>query len=188
MNGVVAKVNFALDRAPGFPGASVAVPAHFRICPSLEYLERAYDDAKYGSVSVAPFLDVFVPTVMDPDLAPTGKHVFSTLIQYTPYDLRPGNWDVEGEKLGDKVGLLGEQMPGFEKLVVARQVLTPRDLEDRFALTEGHVYHGDMTLDQSFVLRPGPGWSRYRPPVDGLSPCGSGAHPRGRAARAPGHT
>src|SRR5438093_1279894 len=188
MNGVVAKVNFALDRAPGFPGASDAVPAHFRICPSLEYLERAYDDAKYGSVSVAPFLDVFVPTVIDPDLAPTGKHVVSTLVQYAPYDLRPGNWEAEGDRLGDKVvGLLEEQMPGFEKLVVARQVLTPRELESRFGLTEGHIYHGEMTLDQSLVLRPVPGWSRYRTPVEGLYLCGSGAHPGGGVTGAPGY-
>jgi len=188
MNGVVAKVNFALDRAPPFPTASNGIPAHFRICPSLEYLERAYDDAKYGNASVAPFLDVFVPTVMDPDLAPSGKHIVSALVQYAPYDLHPGTWDKEGDKLGDKVvGLLEEQMPGFEKLVVARQVLTPRDLEDRFGLTEGHIYHGEMTLDQSLVLRPIPGWSQYRTPIEGLYLCGSGAHPGGGITGAPGY-
>jgi len=188
MNGVVAKVNFALDRAPSFRGASEEIPAHFRICPSLEYLERAYDDAKYGSASAAPFLDVFVPTVMDPDLAPPGKHVVSALVQYAPYDLRPGHWDKERDKLGDKVvGLLEEHMPGFERLVVARQVLTPRDLEARFGLTEGHIYHGEMTLDQSLVLRPVPGWSQYRTPVEGLYLCGAGAHPGGGITGAPGY-
>ena len=188
MNGVVAKVNFALDGAPPFPAAADGVPAHFRICPSLEYLERAYDDAKYGSASASPFLDVFVPTMMDPELAPSGKHILSALVQYAPYDLHPGTWDREGDKLGDKVvGLLEELMPGFEKLVVARQVLTPRDLETRFGLTEGHIYHGEMTLDQSLVLRPVPGWSRYRTPVEGLYLCGSGAHPGGGITGAPGY-
>jgi len=188
MNGVVAKVNFALDRAPSSPDASEEIPAHFRICPSLEYLERAYDDAKYGRASAAPFLDVFVPTVMDPDLAPPGKHVVSVLVQYAPYDLRPGHWDKERDKLGDKVvGLLEEHMPGFERLVVARQVLTPRDLEARFGLTEGHIYHGEMTLDQSLVLRPVPGWSQYRTPVEGLYLCGAGAHPGGGITGAPGY-
>ena len=188
MNGVVAKVNFALERAPPFPTVADGVPTHFRICPSLEYLERAYDDAKYGNSSVAPFLDVFVPTIVDPDLAPSGKHILSAVVQYAPYDLRPGTWDTEGDKLGDKVvGLLEEHMPGFEHLVVARQVLTPRDLETRFGLTEGHIYHGEMTLDQSLVLRPVPGWSQYRTPVEGLYLCGSGAHPGGGITGAPGY-
>ena len=188
MTGVVAKVNFALNGAPSFPKGGNGVPAHFRICPSLEYMERAYDDAKYGSASKAPFVDAFIPTTMDPDLAPAGKHIVSALVQYAPYDLRPESWEKEGEKLGDKVvGLFEEHLPGFEKLIVARQVLTPKDLESRFGLTEGHIYHGEMTLDQSLVLRPVPGWSRYRTPVEGLYLCGSGAHPGGGVTGAPGY-
>ena len=188
MNGVVAKVNYALDGAPTLPAVPDGAPAHFRVCPSLEYIERAYDDAKYGKASSEPFLDVFLPTVVDPDLAPPGKHVMSALVQYAPYRLRRGAWDKEGEKLRERVdAILDDVMPGFEKLVIRRQVLTPLDLEQRFGLTEGHIYHGEMTLDQSFVLRPVPGWGRYRTPVEGLYLCGSGAHPGGGVTGAPGY-
>ncbi|HEX9341416.1 MAG TPA: NAD(P)/FAD-dependent oxidoreductase [Thermoplasmata archaeon] len=187
MNGVVAKVNFALDAAPTLAAWPDGTPAHFRVCPSMEYIERAYDDAKYGKVSGNPFLDVFVPTTLDPNLAPPGKHVLSATVQYAPYGLRRGTWDKEGEKLGDRVqALLDEAIPGFKRLVIARQVLTPADFETRFALTEGHIYHGEMTLNQSFVLRPVPGWSRYRTPIEGLYLCGSGAHPGGGITGAPG--
>jgi phytoene dehydrogenase-like protein len=188
MNGVVAKVNLALERAPPFPAAANGFPAHFRIAPSLEYLERAYDDAKYGSTSKAPMLDVYVPTILDPDLAPAGKHILSALVQYAPYDRHPGNWDKDRDKFGDQiVGMLEDHLQGLERLVLARQVLTPRDLETRFGLTEGHIYHGEMTLDQSLVLRPVPGWARYRTPVEGLYLCGAGAHPGGGITGAPGY-
>ncbi len=188
MNGVVAKVNFALDGAPRLSLAGDGVPPHFRVCPSLEYIERAYDDAKYGKPSTDPFLDVTVPTVVDPDLAPPGKHVMSVLVQYAPYALRRGGWDTQGEKLAERAtAILEEHMPGLERLIVRRQVLTPVDLEDRFGLTEGHIYHGEMTLDQFLVLRPVPGWSRYRTPVEGLYLCGSGSHPGGGITGAPGY-
>lgn len=188
MNGVVAKVNFALDRAPSMAGIPDGVPPHFRVCPSLEYLERAFDDAKYGKPSGEPFLDVYVPTIADPDLAPPGKHVVSALVQYAPYALRRGNWEGEAPKLADRVEtILEDYLPGFEKLIAGRQVLTPVDLETRFGLTEGHIYHGEMTLDQLFVLRPVPGWSQYRTPVEGLYLCGSGAHPGGGVTGAPGY-
>ena len=187
MNGVVAKVNFALAEPPKLPAAGDSVPPHFRVCPSLEYIERAYDDAKYGQASGKPVLDVFVPTVVDPDLAPPGMHVMSTQVQYTPYALRRGGWDTEREKLADRVvTILADHIPGFERLVLGRQILTPLDLEARFGLTEGHIYHGEMTLDQSLFLRPVPGWSRYRTPIDGLYLCGSGAHPGGGITGAPG--
>lgn len=187
MNGVVAKVNFALDGTPKLPLAGNGVPPHFRICPSLEYIERAYDDAKYGKSSANPVLDVFVPTVVDRDLAPLGKHVMSAQVQYAPYELRRSDWATEGEKLADRVvAILEDHMPGFEGLILRRQVLTPLDLEARFGLTEGHIYHGEMTLDQSLVLRPVPGWSRYRTPVAGLYLCGSGAHPGGGITGGPG--
>src|SRR6266581_1915819 len=132
-------------------------------------------------------LDVYIPSTVDPDLAPSGKHVMSALLQYAPYELRRGAWDKERERLGDRVqATLENHLPGLGKLVVGRQVLTPVDLETRFGLTEGHIYHGEMTLDQSFVLRPVPGWSRYRTPVDGLYLCGAGAHPGGGITGAPG--
>jgi len=188
MNGVVATVNFALDRAPTLTLAGDGLPPHFRVCPSLEYIERAYDDAKYGRASADPFLDVTVPTVLDPDLAPPGKHVMSALVQYAPYALRGRKWDSDREKLGERVTtVLEDHMPGLERLILHRQVLTPVDLEERFGLTEGHIYHGEMTLDQSLVLRPVPGWSRYRTPVEGLYFCGSGAHPGGGITGAPGY-
>jgi phytoene dehydrogenase-like protein len=188
MTGVIAKVNVALDGLPTLSATGEWVPAHFRICPSIEYLEKAYDDAKYGSASRAPFLEVFVPTIVDPGLAPSGKHILSALVQYAPYDVRPGNWESEAEPLANRVlGLLEEHMPGFEKLVLARQVLTPADLESRFGLTEGHIYHGEMTLNQFLVLRPVPGWAGYRTPVDGLYLCGAGTHPGGGVSGAPGY-
>lgn len=188
MNGVVAKVNFALDGAPIMAAMRDGVPAHFRVCPSLEYIERAFDDAKYGKASVEPILDVFVPTVVDPDLAPLGKHVVSALVQYAPYALRRGNWESEAPRLADRVEtILEDHLPGFEKLIVGRQILTPLDLETRFGLTEGHIYHGEMTLDQLFVLRPVPGWSQYRTPVEGLYLCGSGSPPGGGITGAPGY-
>jgi len=188
MNGVVAKVNFALDGAPRLTLAGDGVPPHFRVCPSLEYMERAYDDAKYGRVSKDPFVDVTVPTVVDPDLAPPGKHVMSALVQYAPFALRRGQWDTEREKLGERVtAILEDHMPGLARLILHRQVLTPVDLQEKFGLTEGHIYHGEMTLDQSLVLRPVPGWSRYRTPVEGLYLCGSGSHPGGGITGAPGY-
>ncbi len=187
MNGVVAKVNFALDGTPNLPVVGNGVPPHLRICPSLEYMERAYDDAKYGKASAKPILDLYVPSLVDKDLAPPGKHVMSAQIQYAPYDLRRGDWAAEGEKLADRVvSMLEDYMPGFERLILHRQVLTPMDLEARFGLTEGHIYHGEMTLDQSLVLRPVPGWSRYRTPIEGLYLCGSGAHPGGGITGGPG--
>jgi len=164
------------------------VPPHFHVCPSLEYIERAYDDAKYGKPSTAPFLDVTVPTVVDPDLAPPGKHVMSVLIQYAPFELRRGWWDREAKKLAERAtAIIEEFMPALSRLIRHRQVITPVDLQEPFVLTEGHIYHGEMTLDQSLVLRPVPGWSRYRTPVEGLYLCGSGAHPGGGITGAPGY-
>lgn len=187
MTGVVAKVNLALDSAPPVPVAGNGLPPHVRIAPSMEYIERAYDDAKYGAMSKAPFVDVFIPSAVDPGLAPAGMHVLSAVVQYAPYDLRGGDWTVERDTLMDRVvGLLEEHMPGLEDRVIGRAVLSPRDLEARFGMTEGHIYHGEMTLDQSLVLRPVPGWARYRTPVEGLYLCGSGAHPGGGITGAPG--
>jgi len=186
--GVVAKVNFALDGAPSVPGNDGVVAPHLRIAPSLEYLEHAYDDAKYGAPSEDPFLDITIPSLMDPELAPAGKHVVSVAVQYEPYHRKKGDWEAGREELGDAVtDLLDEHLPGFRGLVLAREVLTPLDLENRFGLTDGHIYHGEMTLNQQLVLRPAPGWSQYRTPIAGLYLCGSGAHPGGGITGAPGH-
>jgi phytoene desaturase len=188
MDGAVAGVSLALSGLPHLSGDAGEVPPHFRIARSLEYLERAYDDAKYGKVSEEPFLDVVVPSLVDPSLAPSGKHVMTALVQYAPYSLRNGGWEGERDRLGDRVvALLEQYMPGLQRLVVGRRVLTPADLETTFGLTEGHIFHGEMTLDQLYVLRPVPGWARYRTPVEGLYLCGSGAHPGGGVTGAPGY-
>ncbi len=186
--GVVAKVNLALDGLPTFADTAGPPAAHWRIAPSLEYLERAYDDAKYGAPSREPFLDLVVPTLIDPELAPPGKHVMSVLVQYAPYHRKKGEWDTDREALGDRiVEMLEARLPGLRRLVIGREVLTPLDLERRFGLTDGHIYHGEMTLNQQLTLRPVPGWSQYRTPITGLYLCGSGAHPGGGITGAPGH-
>jgi phytoene dehydrogenase-like protein len=188
MEGVVAKVNLALDGAPAVPGNDGLPAPHLRIAPSLEYLERAYDDAKYGAASKEPFLDAVIPSLLDSGLAPAGKHVMSVLVQYAPYHRKQGGWDADRERLGDAVvDLLDAHLPGLRKLVLGREVLTPSDLERRFGLTDGHIYHGEMTLNQQLVLRPAPGWSQYRTPIAGLYLGGSGAHPGGGITGAPGY-
>lgn len=188
MEGIGAKVNLALDGLPRIPALGDGVPAHFRIAPSLEFIERAYDDAKYGRVSKSPVVDVLVPSIVDPSVAPPGKHVMSVNVQYTPYHLSRGKWEDQREELGERVvGILEDHLPGLKKLILARDILTPLDLERKFGLTEGHPYHGEMSLDQMFVLRPVPGWARYRTPIAGLYLCGSGAHPGGGITGAPGY-
>lgn len=186
--GVAAKVNLALGGLPPLPGMDGAAAPHVRIAPSLEYLERAYDDAKYGRPSEEPVLDIVIPSLVDPGLAPAGKHVMSVLVQYVPYHRNSGPWETEREKLGDNVvETLDWHWPGLREKILAREVLTPADLEQRFGLTDGHMYHGEMTLNQQFVLRPAPGWSQYRTPIAGLYLCGAGAHPGGGIMGAPGH-
>lgn len=186
--GVVAKVNLALDGLPSLPGDGGAPAAHWRIAPSLEFLERAYDDAKYGAPSAEPFLDVVVPTLADPELAPPRKHVMSVLVQYAPYHRKAGDWEADREGFGDRVvEQLDTWIPGLRRLVLGREILTPVDLERRFGLTDGHIYHGEMTMNQQATLRPVPGWSQYRTPITGLYLCGSGAHPGGGITGAPGH-
>ena len=186
--GVVAKVNLALDGLPAVPGNDGGTAAHLRIAPSLEYLERAYDDAKYGAVSKEPFLDLVIPSLVDPDLAPPGKHVMSVLVQYAPYHRQGGDWVADREAFGDAiVDHLDARLPGLRHRILGREVLTPLDLEQRFGLTDGHMYHGEMTLNQQLVLRPAPGWSQYRTPIAGLYLGGSGAHPGGGVTGAPGY-
>ncbi len=185
--GVVAKVNLALDGLPDVPGNDGVVAPHMRFAPSLEYIEHAYDEAKYGAPSREPFLDIVIPSLVDPDLAPAGKHVLSVLAQYAPYHRKSGDWDGEREKFGDAVvELLDAHLPGLQRRILGREVLTPVDLERRFGLTDGHIYHGEMTLNQQLVLRPAPGWSQYRTPIAGLYLGGSGAHPGGGVTGTPG--
>lgn len=182
MRGAVAKVNLALGELPSFTAVR-GDGAHLRgaiaVAPSLTYLERAYDDAKYGRVSRHPYLEARIPSLLDPGLAPTGRHVMSVLVQYAPYHLTDGVWDAaRRDALGDLVvGTLAELAPNLRSAVIARQVLTPRDLEEVYGLTEGSITQGELTLDQILFMRPLPGWSRYRTPIPGLYLCGAGTHP-----------
>jgi phytoene dehydrogenase-like protein len=180
--GAWAKVNLALDGVVKFPGA--AGDETIVISPSLDYLERAYDDAKYGRVSERPYLQVRVPSNADSSMAPAGKSVVSVHMQYAPHKLRDASWDMAARNaLGDRVmATLEEYAPGISKMVVKRQVLTPGDLEAEYSLPEGNLYHGELTLDQILFMRPVAGSSRYATPVPGLFMCGSGTHPGGGIA------
>ena len=191
--GSLAKINFALDKLPQFKAfSSHASAAHhggiIHIGPTLDYLERASDHAKYGRVSPEPFLEITIPSVTDSSLAPAGKHVMSVWMQYAPYHLRGSTWDGEREALSDiVVSLIDSYAPGFKNTILHRQVLTPVDLEQAFGLTEGHIYHAEIALDQIFFMRPVPGWARYRTPIDNLFLCGAGTHPGGAISGLPGY-
>ena len=198
IRGSSAKVNLALDGLPEFTCLErLRGPGHIprleylrgaiSVSPSVDYLERAYDDAKYGRYSRRPYMDVVIPTLADPSMAPPGKHVMSCFVQYAPYDLREGHWDDCRDGLGDAVlDTLAELAPNIRELVLHRQVVTPLDLERTFGLTEGNIFHGELTLEQLFFLRPLAGWADYRTPVAGLYMCGSGTHPGGGVMGAPG--
>ena len=192
IEGTSCKINLALNGLPRFtampetPGPQHRATMH--ICPNIEYVERAWDDAKYGRPSARPLLELTIPTMYDPSLAPAGRHVMGIFLQYAPYTLREGTWDELREPFGDRViSLIDEYAPGFSSLIEHRQVLSPFDLERRFGITGGNIFHGEMSLDQMFVMRPVAGWARYRTPIDGLYLCGSGAHPGGGVMGAPGY-
>jgi len=187
--GVVAKINLALDGLPKFKNRqTAALGGIIHIGPTLDYLERTADDAKYGRFSTQPFLEITIPSIADPSLAPAGKHVMSVWMQSAPYKLRAGTWESQRDALGDAVmKVIGDYAPGFENSVLHRQVLTPLDLEDSYGLTGGHLYHAEMALDQIFFMRPVPGWSRYHTPIDNLFLCGSGTHPGGGITGLPGY-
>ena len=192
IEGTSCKINLALNGLPEFAAYPGAPGPHHRatmhICPDIDYVERAWDDAKYGRPSERPLLELTVPTMYDPSLAPPGKHIMGIFLQYAPYTLREGTWDELREPFADRViSLIEEYAPGFGGLVEHRQVLTPLDLERRFGITGGNIFHGEMSLDQMFVMRPVAGWARYRTPIEGLYLCGSGAHPGGGVMGAPGY-
>jgi phytoene dehydrogenase-like protein len=188
--GATAKVNLALDALPDFlrrPDNYGHLRGAISISPSLDYMERAYDEAKYGWYSSRPYLDIVIPSLTDPSIAPPGKHVMSCFVQYAPYRLRSSAWDTEREHLGDAViNAIAEFAPNIRGRILHRQVVTPLDLERDFSLTEGNIFHGELTPDQLFSFRPVPGWARYRTPIQGLYLCGSSAHPGGGVMGAPG--
>jgi phytoene dehydrogenase-like protein len=188
--GSSAKVNLALDALPEFRHAPPG-DAHLRgaisISPSIDYLERAYDDAKYGWYSRRPYLDVIIPSLSDPSVAPPGQHVMSCFVQYAPYRLTTSDWDTQRQALGDAViDTLAEYAPNMRQIVRHRQVLTPLDLEREFGLSEGNIFHGELSPDQMFSFRPVPGWAQYRTPIEGLYLCGASTHPGGGVMGAPG--
>jgi phytoene dehydrogenase-like protein len=191
MAGPCAKVNLVLAEEPRFTGTPAgAAPQErslFTLVPSLEFAERCYDVAKFGEIPEELWVDCVIASNADDSLAPAGRHVMTCFVQYVPYHLREGNWDEKRELLGDRVvKKIAEYAPNVANAIVARQVLTPLDLERTFGLTEGNIFHGDLNLEQLFFMRPVAGWSQYRMPIEGLYLCGAGAHPGGGVTGAPG--
>ena len=188
--GTSSKVNFALDGLPRYPALgdrSDMFRGFTNIGPSMDYLEHAFDDAKYGWYSQRPYMDCAIQSTIDADMAPPGKHVMSTFIAYTPYKLRESDWDTERQNLGDTVQATFESFfPGFGDLVLHREVVTPLDIERTVGLSEGNIFAGEFLAPQMYFFRPAPGWSQYRTPIDGYYQCGSGTHPGGCVMGAPG--
>ncbi|HEY7499822.1 MAG TPA: NAD(P)/FAD-dependent oxidoreductase [Vicinamibacterales bacterium] len=184
------KVNLALDALPNFtslPGAGPHLRGAVSISPSVDYMERAYDEAKYGRYSRRPYVDIVFPSLTDPSVAPPGKHVMSCFVQYAPYHLKEGSWDEHREAFGDTViDTIAEHAPNIRDVILHRQVLTPLDIEREWGLTEGNIFQGELTLEQLFFLRPAAGWAQYRTPVRNLYICGSATHPGGGIMGAPG--
>jgi len=184
------KVNLALDGLPDFramPGPGAHLRGAISISPSVDYMERAYDEAKYGRFSRRPYIDIVIPSLTDPSVAPPGKHVMSCFVQYAPYHLKEGTWDEKREAFGDAVvDTIAEHAPNLKNLILHRQVVTPLDIERVTGLSEGNIFQGELTLEQLFFLRPAPGWAQYRTPVENLYLCGSAAHPGGGIMGAPG--
>ncbi len=189
--GTSLKMNLGLTGLPSFKALSGDGPQHratMHICPSVEYIERAWDDAKYGRPSQSPLIEMTIPTMYDPSLAPGGRHIMGIFLQYAPYTLKDSNWDRERTRYTERIlDVIEEYCPNIRSIIEHKQTLSPLDLERRFGITGGNIFHGEMSLDQMFVLRPLAGWASYRTPVKGLYLCGSGAHPGGGVMGAPGH-
>ncbi len=192
MRGSSGKVNLALDRLPEFscrPGDGPHLRGDIAIAPGIDYLERAYDQAKYGDFSERPYLNVVIPSLSDPSVSPPGKHVMSIFVQYAPYHIKEGpeRWPERRDAFGDTViDTMAEYCPGLKDSILYRQVLTPWDLEQEFGLTQGNIFHGELSLEQLLFLRPAAGWARYKTPLKNLWMCSSGTHPGGGIMGAPG--
>jgi len=185
--GNVAKVHLALGDLPHFPalatavgsdGTQQALSGRIHIGHEIDYLEKAFDASKYGEISAAPYLDVTIPTLLDPSLAPEGKHVLSAYFQFAPYQLKKGNWNERrGELANIVIKTLGSYAPNLANIVEGAHVVTPKDLETTYGFTGGHIFHGELALDQIFTMRPVLDYARYQTPVVGLFLCGNGTHP-----------
>ena len=186
------KVNLALDGLPDFtclPGVGEHLRGAISFSPSVDYMELAYDDAKAGRFSRRPYIDMIIPTLVDPSMAPPGKHVMSCFVQYAPYHLADGDeWDdARRDAFRETViDTIEERAPNIRRLILHAQALTPKDIEDRFGLSEGNIFQGELSLEQLFFSRPVPGWARYRTPLQNLWMCGSATHPGGGIMGAPG--
>jgi phytoene dehydrogenase-like protein len=193
-NGTAAKINVALDALPTFAAlknssdANSSLAGRIHIGPGIDYLERAFDDSKYGDFSRAPYLDISIPSILDASLAPAGKHVMSIYMQFAPYKLKQGDWTQQRDALRDTViKTLAAYAPDLTQKILAVQTITPKDLETTYGLTGGHPFHGELALDQIFTMRPLLGWARYATPVAGLFLCGNGTHPGNGVTGASGH-
>lgn len=187
--GVVAKINLALDGLPSFRGVddSTKLSGRIHIGPEIDYLERAFDAAKYGEFSSDPYLDINIPSVGDPALAPAGKHVMSIHAQFAPFKLREGDWTTRRDEFASNViDKLEAYVPKLREMIVANQMITPHDLEQKYGLSGGHIHHGEQTLDQFFTFRPLIGFAQYRTPLKRLYLCGAGTHPGGGLTGLPG--
>jgi phytoene dehydrogenase-like protein len=184
------KVNLALDGLPHLAcrlDDQAALRGAISISPSVDYIEKAYDEAKYGDFSSKPYIDIILPSMIDPGMAPPGKHVMSCFVQYAPYSLRESDWDHQREAFGDAVvNTLCEYFPNLKDIILHRQVLTPLDIERTIGLTQGNIFQGELSLSQLFFLRPAPGYADYRTPLQGYYQCGSSTHPGGGITGAPG--
>ena len=178
-HGTVAKVNLALSGLPTFTGvAQESMTGRIRIAPEIDYLERAFDHSKYGRFSPEPYIELTVPSVLDPSLTSNGAHVLSAYVQFAPYALREGSWDERREELAKvAIDTIERHAPGLLSLIVSRQVITPLDLERDYGMTGGHIFHGELALDQMLTMRPLLGWGQYKTPIRDLYLCGSGTHP-----------
>ncbi len=190
--GSAGKINLALSGLPSFPAltgddAGTRLSGRIHIGPDIDYLERAFDAAKYGDCSPSPYMDITIPSLTDSSLAPAGAHVMSVHVQFAPYNLRTGDWNSRREEFADTVvKCLTEFAPNLKELVVGRQIITPVDLEQIYGLSGGHIMHGEQTLDQFFAFRPLIGWAQYRTPINALYLCGAGTHPGGGITGGPG--
>ncbi len=192
--GAAAKINLALDALPEFTAlkgtggeTAATLSGRIHIGPDIDYLERAYDAAKYGDFSPAPYMDITLPTLTDATLAPAGKHVMSIYAQFAPYELKEGDWLTRGEEFANAVvNALSTYAPNIRDIIIEGQIITPPDLEREYGLTGGHIHHGEMSLEQFYTFRPVIGWARYRTPIRGLYLCGAGTHPGGGVTGAPG--
>jgi phytoene dehydrogenase-like protein len=195
-SGTAAKVNIALDALPNFTAlknssatdAAASLAGRIHIGPGIDYLERAFDNSKYGEFSHAPYLDISIPSILDNTLAPSGKHVMSIYMQFAPYQLKSGNWQQHRDALRNTViNTVAQYAPDFAQKILGVQTLTPADLEATYGLTGGHPFHGELALDQIFTMRPLLGWARYATPVKNLYLCGNGTHPGNGVSGASGH-